>query len=186
MNNTLLSHLGNDKNLVIVQLGDNVTATKVEVFRETCGELIGFIRTNAPNARVAWAGEWYSSDERQKIIADACLKYGAVFVDISALNTVGNQSYIGAVVHVEASTTKVYTVDTYTDDATNKVLTVNLTINGKAYTSELPYTSYTVDGTSLTVTGEYIITTDSGVASHPGDAGMLAVANAITNALGID
>lgn len=186
MSGTLAGDLASDLDLVVVQLGDNVnTPAKVSVFADSCGELISYIRQNAPGARVAWVGEWYSTQQKQQIISNACIAYGAVFIDISGLNTTENKSYIGAVINKASSSTTTYVVDGYTDDATNHVLTVTLTIDGNSYTVDLPYTSYTANGDNLSVTGTYTITTNSGVASHPGDAGMSAVGNAIVNALGL-
>ena len=186
MTNTLSSYLSNDLDLVVVQLGDNVNNLQsVEVFETSCGELISYIKTNAPNARVAWVGEWYYTAQKQQIITAACAAYGAVFIDISGFVTDVNKSYIGAVVHKAASTTTAYTVDSCSDDSVNHKLTVLFTVNGTQYTSVLPYTSYTVSGSTLTVVSEYVMTTLSGVASHPGNDGMLTIANAIINGLGL-
>lgn len=186
MEKTLLPNLGDSVDLVIVQLGDNVnTPQKVEAFESTCSELLLYIRENAPHARVIWVGEWYSTARKQQIISSACINTGCTFIDISALATTENRSYIGAVVHKTASSTRTYTVDSYTDDSTNKVLTFTFTVNNVQYTAKLPYSAYTVDGNDLTVTSEYVVTTSNGVASHPGNSGMKAVASAILNGIGL-
>lgn len=99
LNNTLLPKLSNDLQLVIVQLGDNVnTSEKVTMFNTSCLELLQFIRTHAPNTRVVFVGEWYSTSQKQTIIANACKNSGCQFVDISMLNTEENRSSIGTVV----------------------------------------------------------------------------------------
>ena len=99
LSNTLLPHLDDNIQLVIVQLGDNVnTQEKVTMFNSSCLELLQFIRTYAPNSRVVFVGEWYSSAQRQTIIANACKNSGCQFVDISNLNTTENQATIGTII----------------------------------------------------------------------------------------
>lgn len=187
MTGTLSSYLDNDLDLVIIQLGDNVLADNIPVFADSCGELIEYVLTNAPNARVAWVGEWYAVAAKQQIIAEACAKHGATFVNIGGLySDRENRSYIGAIVELSSSTTKSYTVDGIVDDDVNKVLTVTLTISNKQIAVDCPYTSYTYSAPTLSITGKYIITVDNGVASHPGDTGMAKVASAIIGALGLN
>lgn len=185
--NTLASKLSSDLDLVIVQLGDNVNTTdKVSAFRTTCKLMLQYIRNNCPSARVAWVGEWYSSNEKQSIIANACADTGCMFINIADLSTNSNQSAIGNVIHKTTSSTTTYTVDSYTDDTENKQLTITFTVNSNQYTSVLPYDSYTNNSNgTITVTGYYTIVTSGGVASHPGDNGMLAIANRICYKLGI-
>lgn len=130
LNDKLLPKLSEELELVIVQLGDNVnTAERLATFNSQASEFLKFIRTNSPNARVVWVGEWYSSTEKQNIIANACKNTGCQFVDISDLNIAENRGTIGQTI-------------TYPD------------------------------GTITTVE-------NSGVASHPGDTGFLAIANRI-------
>ena len=107
MNGTLLPKLNSNLDLVIIQLGDNVnTDGKLAVFEEGAKNLVSFIRQHAPNARVAWVGEWYSSATKQMYIANACASYGAVFVDISDLPKVsGNTANIGDIVTKDDGTT---------------------------------------------------------------------------------
>lgn len=97
--NTLLPKLNNNLELVIVQLGDNVnTPEKLTMFNTSCLQLLQFIRTHALNARVVYVGEWYSTAEKQNIIANACKNSGCQFVDISMLNKPENQASIGTVI----------------------------------------------------------------------------------------
>lgn len=106
-NDTLLPTLNNDIDLVIIQLGDNVnTAEKLAVFEQGAKDLVTFVRTNAPRARVAWVGEWYSSTAKQTYIANACAERGADFIDISDLPKVsGYCANIGDVVTKDDGTT---------------------------------------------------------------------------------
>lgn len=106
-NDTLLPTLNNDIDLVIVQLGDNVnTAEKLAVFEQGTKDLVTYIRTNAPRARVAWVGEWYSSTAKQTYIANACAERGADFIDISDLIGVsGYCANIGDVITKDDGTT---------------------------------------------------------------------------------
>ena len=100
LNNTLLPKLTDDLDLVVVQLGDNVnTQDKLTMFNTSCLELLQFIRVHAPNSRVVFVGEWYSSAQKQTIIANACKNSGCQFVDISLLNTLENQASIGTIIY---------------------------------------------------------------------------------------
>ena len=187
MAGTLLPKLGSGVDLVIVQLGDNVnTSGKLSTFEQTCAMLIQYIKENAPNARVAWAGEWYASAAKQAVIANACAAKGATFIDLTSVHTPGTNSYIGAVINYGVSSSRNYTIDSYTDDSANHQLTVIFTVNGTQYQSVVPYSSYSVDGSTLTVTGNYGIVTDAGVASHPGDAGMSAIGDLMISRLGLE
>jgi hypothetical protein len=136
LNNTVKPMLGNDLELVVVQLGDNVnTDDRKAVFAEGAKNLLKFIRINCPKARVAWVGAWYSDAEKQAVMKNSCELTGSVFVNIWDLNTIENQSVVG---------------NTYTMS----------------------------DGTVNVIA-------DAGVASHPSDDGMKAIANRILYALGI-
>ena len=180
-------NLSSDLDLVIVQLGDNVSSTNADnVFNTSCKTMLQHIRIQCPSARVVWVGEWYSSTTKQSIIANACAETGCLFIDITDLVTTENQGAIGDIINKASSSTTTYTVDSYTDDTENKQLSITFTVSNKQYTSVLPYDSYTdnSDGT-ITVTGNYTIVTSGGFASHPGNKGMLAIANRICYKLGI-
>lgn len=96
LNNTVKPLLGNDLELVVVQLGDNVnTDARRAVFAEGAKNLLKFIRINCPRARVAWVGAWYSDAEKQEVMKNSCALTGSVFVNIWDLNTRENQSAVG-------------------------------------------------------------------------------------------
>lgn len=97
MQTYLLPKLNNSLELVIVQLGDNVnTAEKQAVFAQGAINLLTYIKQNAPLARIAWVGAWYTSPTRQQQMANACKECGASFIDISLLPDIeGNRNHIG-------------------------------------------------------------------------------------------
>lgn len=122
--------------LVIIQCGDNVnTPEKLAVYRTSCEELLSFVRRALPYAQVALVGEWYATEEKQTLMAEACCRTGCAFVDIEGLRS-------------ERTMGKV----------------------GNHYLLE--------DGTQGVIDSE-------GVASHPGDAGMEAIAQKIMDVLGM-
>lgn len=134
--NTLSPYLSSGLDLVVVQLGDNVnTPEKQAVFAEGSRNLLKYIRTRCPNARVVWMGAWYQSETKMNEMIAACKATGSTFVNIWDLHTPENESKVG---------------NTYTKD----------------------------DGTVMEITS-------AGVASHPGDSGMKAIANRLLYTLGI-
>lgn len=94
----LESAVSSDLDLVIVQLGDNVnTSAKKAVFAQGSENLLRYIRSHAPNARVAWVYAWYASPDLQRQVIESCKNTGCVAIDITTLKDVsGNQSYVGA------------------------------------------------------------------------------------------
>lgn len=95
LSNTLSEYMSNDRQLVLIQLGDNAGET-IEEFRKSCGMLISYVREHCPNARVAWVGMWYSSQTKLDIVTEACNKYGITFIDIRDINKAEYRSTIGA------------------------------------------------------------------------------------------
>lgn len=137
LESTLKPKLDENINLVVVQLGDNVnTSEKISYFlEEGCINLLRYIRTNCPKARVVWMGEWYGNAEKQACIKGSCASTGSEFVNISDLVTSANQGKMGDII--------------------------------------------TADN------GEQHEVTSAGVASHPGNLGMLAIANRLLYRLGL-
>ena len=179
LSGTLLPYLTSDLDLVVVQLGDNVnTAERVTEFERSAKMLLAYIRAHCPQARVVWVGEWYSTAAKQSIIASACTSTGCKFVDIGDLYITANQSALGNVVTYDSAQSKTYTVDSYTDNGDGTV-TIVLTLGGIQYTRTITYDSITPGTGTLTVVSTKVIITDSAVASHPGDAGHVAIANRI-------
>lgn len=111
LTNTLSSHLNNELELVIIQLGDNVnTDERISALENGSKKLIRYIRQNAIKARVAWVAEWYSNSTKQTYISNACAECGATFIDISDLpNVSGNKANVGDVITRDDGTT--FTID---------------------------------------------------------------------------
>lgn len=135
LTNSLSAKMSNDRQLVIIQLADNVNTTEKQAeFNKSASMLAEYVRTNCPNARVAWVSKWYVDSGINNIIRKTCEDYGLTYINISDIRSIeGNQSYIGA---------------TYID----------------------------ANGDEQTVS-------ESGVASHPSDAGFTAIANRIISTL---
>ena len=184
-NNVSSSNVPNDLGLCLIQIGDNVSS--ISRLRECLSYLIQKIKSLAPTCRIVCAGSWYYSLNELKEIKSACLDTGVEFINFSNISSKDNQNSIGNVAH--ASNTayeQEYTINSYTDDDVNKILTLSITINGDTYNDvELPYSSYSVSGSTLTVVSEYVIITTTGVASHPNDIGFLLIANRIAYKLGM-
>lgn len=93
--NTLAPKLTADLDLVIVQLGDNVnTDEKKAVLHEGVVDLLRFIRSCCPAARVAWVGVWYGAANIEAI-QTACNKTGCMFINILDLHTKENENAVG-------------------------------------------------------------------------------------------
>lgn len=83
---SLAPQMNSDRQLVIVQLGDNVNnGEKLAEFDRSCGMLLHYIREHCPNSRVCWVGMWYASEAKMEIVKKACKKYGCFLVDIHDL-----------------------------------------------------------------------------------------------------
>lgn len=94
MNETLNPYLSAELDLVIVQLGDNVSNSAV--FSKTVNTLIQYIHQYAPNAEVAWVAMWYNANAYLNTIKNACTNNDAVFIDIHDLNVSANCNVVGA------------------------------------------------------------------------------------------
>lgn len=96
LNNILAPKLSEDLNLVVVQLGENVnSAEEVEIFAEGSRELLQFIRTKCPKARVVWVGAWYQTPEKLEAMQNACTETGCTFIDINEFSREENKNSIG-------------------------------------------------------------------------------------------
>jgi len=132
----LLEALDAKPELVIIQCGDNVnTSEKLAVYHISCEKLLSFVRHALPDAQVALVGEWYATEEKQTLMAEACRRTGCAFVDIEGLRSERTMGKVG--------------------------------------------------GRYLLADGTLGVIDSEGVASHPGDAGMEAIARKIMDVLGM-
>ena len=182
MNDVLLPELNNELDLVIVQLGDNVnTEEKRRTFSETCKMILEFIRTHAPNARVVWVGSWYAK-ELKTTYEKACKETGCMYVDITDIT---GANKIGGIYTVSQSTSTDYSVDSF-EVLEGKQIKIYFTVGGNQYDATVHYDSYSSNaGVSVTIVGKEKVITSSGIASHPGNNGMLSIANRIAYKLGM-
>ncbi len=182
--NILLPALNTNVQLVLFQLGDNInTPEKQTLFQNDVENLLNYTKTNAPNARVVWCGTWYTPDAKN-IAIQGCKNTGIQFIDISDLTTDINRASIGDVITYTSQTVRTMPYDSYVDNTGS--LTVTFTVNTVQHVSTISYVSFT-DNTidnELNVTGVQAFIFDSGVASHPGDNGMLAITNRLAYELG--
>lgn len=180
------ANLSADTDLICIQLGDNVnTPEKVAQFEGAGGSfdtMVNWIHTNCPHARLVWVGTWYTSIHDW--LVNACASYSVQFIDILPLSTNQNKSKLGTIIHRTESHSQTFE-GTYT--VSGGSLVCSATMYGAVYTFTIPsYTSVVDNGDgTFTVTGEYTVVDSTGVMSHPGDSGMLAIANLILSELGI-
>lgn len=182
MNDALLPELNDELDLVIVQLGDNVnTEDKRRTFSETCKMILTYIRTHAQNARVVWVGSWYAKDLKTTY-EKACKETGCMYVDITDIN---GSNKIGGIYTVSQSTSTTYSVDSF-EVLEDKQIKIYFTVEDDQYNATVHYDSYSSNaGVSVTIVGKEKVITSLGVASHPGNSGMLAIANRIAYSLGM-
>lgn len=184
---TIKPYLTSDVDLICIQLGDNVnTSEKIAQFEGEGGSfdtMVSWIRENCPNTRLVWVGTWYTSIHSW--LVSKCTEENVEFIDILPLATTENKAKLGDVVHRTQNYDQTLT-GTYTVSGNSLVISAEM--YGTTY-SGITVPSYNTvqnngDGT-FTFNAPYTVIDSTGVASHPGDAGMLAIANRICYSLGI-
>ncbi len=188
--NTMVGKLSGEEECVIIQLGDNVKNSSV-VFPITCKMLIEAVRQKCPNARIFWAGMWYSGNKKLAVIEQACAETGVQFIsfkDYAGLPE--NCSYVGAVqtrsysVHTCNNVTKVVE-NTPTTSTYN--ITVTFELNSVSYEATVNCISYSLNSETSTLTyrGTEYIVDSTAVAPHPNDEGFRKIANSILHETGM-
>lgn len=87
--------LTKDTDLVIIQLGDNVSSEEeLATFPKDCVSFLKFIKESNPDARVLWVFGRYHI-KNSKHIKKACDECGAEFVDVSIIST--DEKYMASV-----------------------------------------------------------------------------------------
>lgn len=185
---TLRPVLSDDLDLVVIQIGDNVnTPSKKSVFEQGAKELIATIKEVAPRARIVWMYGWYVSNQVTTAIKDACRPYDVTLITINDICTAANSSSIGTVVTRTEPTSQTLKYTRYTVLPDN-CLQIDFKIEGQAYQATVQVTGYSDNAEAKTLTwqGYETITTDEGVASHPGDRGFEQIARRFLEVLKID
>ena len=177
-------YLSGDEDLVIVELGDNVSEANAPVFRISSERLLSFIRSTCPRARVVWCGVLYGKTGVFNAIRNACDVTGSMFVTIADLVTSANRGRIGNAIKQGSDTRTIPNVTNVVENSVGNI-TVTFMVDGLSYSATMDVDSYNLAGTTLTYTGDYSVVQSAGVASHPGNAGMTAISDRLLEALSI-
>ena len=184
--NNIDPSLSSDLDLIVVQLGENVTGTETgsATFAERSAWLLQHLRETCPKARVVWMGLWLNCGRTPTLLAST-KKTGCEYIDIRPLYLPANVSEIGSLYTMDADYTKSYTVDSFT--VSNGQITLVFTVDGVQYTSTITsYTSYTSSGnTQISVTGTVHVVNTWYAYMHPGNEGFRKIANKMLFDLGI-
>ncbi|UUO22829.1 hypothetical protein FGD67_06235 [Colwellia sp. M166] len=165
--------LDGDETLVVVQLGDNVSAGAIDNWPFMCLSILQAIRGKCPNARVFWMGMWYGGSVKYDAIIAACEATGSTFVNIGALRNIsGSMASIGDLINRGSETRVLENVTSVTENSPTEIV---FDMAGRTIT--MPVSSYSLSGSTLTYTGNYYVITTGGVASHPSDYGFRLIAN---------
>ena len=184
LNEYFYPYLDKSTDFVVVQFGDNVTEqAMLDVFAPSVGRIVDEVRARVSSeAEIILVSSWYSSeivDRAREGIRQTAKEKNVPFIDISDLNTVENQSHLGAVItHPEkASYSAAY--ESFSVDSGKVTLSFN--VAGKAYTSTFAAEEYSVDSLKKEITweGYESVVVDPDVASHPGDQGFKLIADRI-------
>lgn len=129
-------NLTSDTDLVVIRLGENVPNANVSGFQTALGNLIDYIYSISPNAKVVITGVFWASSSKENAIIAAAQAKGIDYIKISQFGIAAYEEEVGHYVYGN-------------DDGIHEI-------------------------------------TNSGVALHPSNKGMLALANTILNAIGYE
>lgn len=181
---TIFNQLDVDSDLVIIQLGDNSSTTELrEIMIANIPYLLTGIRNKCPHARVVWAGSWYGQSNITRVF-NVVNSLGYEYIDFTTAHTSANENRIGAKYTLDTAITIGYNVDSWSVSGND--VTITFTVNGTQYTQTVTCDSYTsTGGVQVSITGREQVITQSGVASHPNDAGFAEIANIMMESLSI-
>ena len=169
--------LSGTENLVLLQLGDNVnTEARRSALEVTLTQTLKEVRAKCPSARVFVMGMWYGTGINYTSMQNACTSTGCTFVNIGDLTVNENRSAIGNVATRASATYTLENVSSVVENTPTNI-TITFTVSAVEYVITIDVTSYSLSTTTLTYTGTSYIIDNSGVASHPGDLGFIAIAN---------
>ena len=108
---TTNSSIWTDKDLVIVQIGDNVNSEiRRNIFNNNFEKLISDIRKKSPKARIVCVTGWYYNEQVSNTVKNACQKLSCEYLNISSLYTNANKAvnHVGEVVtYYDGNTTNI-------------------------------------------------------------------------------
>lgn len=188
LENTLKPQLSDELDLVVIQIGDNVnSSSKREAFEQGAKNLISAIKDGAPHARIVWMYGWYVSNRVTTSIKDACRVNNVALIAINDINTAANCSSIGTVITRTEPTSQTLKYTRYTLLSEN-CLQIDFTVGGRTYQSTVNVTGYSDNAETCTLTwqGYETITTDEGIASHPGNSGFEQIARRFFEVLQVE
>lgn len=180
---TMVSSLNGDEDLIAIQLGDNTPVAQQSFIYTAYKYLFLKIRQKCTHARVVYHGMWYSSDWILTAVNKAAGETGVLVIDYTPIRSSSANNVIGGIYETPDGTSISQSYSDVTSVSENGTtesminLTVNFTVNSSAYTTNIPVESYSISGTTLTITSKYKFINHSGVASHPGNEGFRRIAN---------
>lgn len=177
--------LSSATDLVIIQLGDNISSDdEISRIKITVGSIMDSVCAAAPNAKVAWVGEWYSTGKKQRILKDMSNAFGIQFIDISDLNVKENQGHVGDVTTYPDS--RVQTIKYKSYQVSGDTIRISFKEDGNVYESSVLFEEYYDDAKDnrINIVGHQGIVTDAFAATHPNDEGFRKIAERILEDLG--
>lgn len=100
LENSVSKLINGNEDLIIIQLGDNVsTPSQLSTFAEDYKYLIQWFRENCPNALVVCAGLWYHTEQKETIIKNVCSEMGILYADFTAYSN--QQKYKSSIGNIQ-------------------------------------------------------------------------------------
>ena len=182
----LAPQLSKNLDLVIVQLGDNIDGDEAYEWIVYFVEgVLGTIHKHAPRAKVAWVGEWYSSDKKQYALREATQAHNVQFIDISSIKSDSTEGDVGDIIAYPEQRVQSIPYKSFSVEG-DSLLTVVFEEGGEKYEATVPMDSYHdyPEESRLDLVGHQGVVIDAMMASHPNDYGFKLIAEKILEELG--